>query len=362
LKKIWIYFFSFFSTLYAEFDWIDLPKQGYQEIFLSNDRAVLDFERCMQEYYGIDFLNEKCLKEKIAILQNALILLEECKKVSFDLTLLMIDQLKKRINYLENIYTIINQKELFSKKWQDYHLSLSEDFDAGLRPLFLRNNLSYSIKMKEFWGAFWLESIDPCHRRIGGYFAKWLEEKTINQNLPTFFLWLENQNIPKNFPIVKYLDDETLKHYKVMIENGRLFYELNHKIVDFQFINKRILFVIDLNKDFFIAPFEEGLWHSSFSKGKPVLAAGLIKVIHGIVSEIAFDSGHYLPELKYSYQTIQLLMEKQVRFLEEIDIIYYLDRCRYKITIPSFKLHNEEAFFQSINDPAKRQLLSTCNF
>jgi|GEM_PF-3036959 len=60
--------------------------------------------------------------------------------------------------------------------------------------------------MRKYWGDFWFETLDPCHRRLTPFLDSWKTLKKFNPEIPHFFLWLENQHIPKYVPHITYLE------------------------------------------------------------------------------------------------------------------------------------------------------------
>ncbi|MGQ3677690.1 hypothetical protein [Tenacibaculum discolor] len=113
---------------------------------------------------------------------------------------------------------------------------------------------------------------------------------------------------------VKYLDDIERIEYKVLIKEGKL-YNQKGQLIDtleagtLSFNSQKAIFVMDRDGTIYLSNFYEPKYfhHSSFLAGKPVCAAGEIKVIAGEIKEVNISSGHYEPTYKLNMQFIELL-------------------------------------------------------
>ena len=128
--------------------------------------------------------------------------------------------------------------------------------------------------MKEHWGAFWLESIDPCYRRLANYYQFWLDTKPLINSYISFFFWLESQPISKDLPAVNYYSEEKLVKCLIEFKDGHLINNETKELVTTP-KNLRNIFILNLEEQLYLETVTPGVWHSSLSLGKPVLCAGI---------------------------------------------------------------------------------------
>jgi len=358
MRKYFIAIFFIIGPLFAEssIDWIEPPKTDYHQIIGSQAKEIDTLNRLVEAYHGIC----KCLLTKR---------IEKLEEISAFLAQLMQDEtfapckstlnllnelVTKKGNYLKKLTQLPSDEEI-----EAYHCDTSYLGDSNYQAMILRKDLNFSLKMREFWGAFWLETVDPCHRRLGNHYHHWLNTNPSSKTYFAFFLWLEKKKIDTHIPVVRYFDDQELEDCRLSVLNGRLMKKLAPLTTQ---TNVRNLFVIDLKKELFLAAREEGVWHTSLSRGRPVLASGLLDVENGIVTRVAFESGHYLPDLSLGYQTLQLLVEKGVSFSDPFEVIYFEDRKKYKIPISKECLFEYNAFIYAIHDSINREQISNDEF
>jgi hypothetical protein len=342
-------------------DWIDIPKADYKAILATQESEIEPLNQLVVHYHLIDKSSLGGLSKRI----EALMAISDCLK-RLDMQQKFSDQkptlhllnrtvLSKR-KYLERLVEIPSDEAISS-----YHLDGSSQSEIRFEPLPLRNNSTYSLKMKEFWGMFWLESIDPCHRRLANYYQFWMDTKPLVPTYQSFFLWLESQPIPKNVPVIDYYSDAQLEACRIEIADGYLRKSSTHELVNTD-STKRNLFVINLSKELYLEAFKDGVWHTSLSRGKPVFGAGLLQIEQGVLRSISFESGHYLPSLEQSFQSIQILQEKGVLFKVPFEVIYFENRNKYKISISERDIMQYQDFDAAIHELSKRKLLSSNEF
>lgn len=211
----------------------------------------------------------------------------------------------------------------------------------------LNNNRFFSLKMKEYWGDFWLEAIDPCHRRLTPFYMQWIKIKEHHPETPHFFLWLENQNLPKYIPRVKYLNPEELENARLYVIQGLLCKKKGGSFEPVHLMDTRVrnLFVIDLHKDIYIAEEEAmGISHSSFTHGRPVLGAGLMLIDQGILHALNLESGHYLPSIEIGRQILLILNEKAINLPETFSVTYFFDRNKYTASVQKDDIFDSNRF------------------
>lgn len=349
--------------LYSELtvDWIDIPNADYK-VILSTERAEIEYlNQLSASYHSIDKSSPQTQVSRIELLDAISEYLEgiaaQEKFADQKLTILLLNKaVRYKMEYLKQLLQIPSDEALTS-----YHLDYSSLSERRFEPIPLRNNCSYSLKMKEFWGGFWLESIDPCHRRLANYYQFWLNTKPVCKDYQSFFLWLESQPIPKNVPVVDYYSDTQLKSCYIELMDGYLKKSDTNELINTD-PAKRTLFVIDLSKELYLEVYKEGVWHTSLSRGKPVLGAGLLHIEQGIIQMIAFESGHYLPSIEQGFQSLQILFEKGVRFKEPFEVVYFENRNKYKILLSANYLEQYQDFNEAIHNLSKRELVSSNEF
>jgi hypothetical protein len=101
---------------------------------------------------------------------------------------------------------------------------------------------------------------------------------------------------------VPYLDATQRQQYLVTINNG-LLHDGTGQLMDTNHIsNKTYIFVMDSNGNIYSAPKNTVQHHSAFLSGRPVAAAGHMRVTQGVVDYIDNQSGHYRPPKDYMKQ------------------------------------------------------------
>lgn len=258
--------------------------------------------------------------------------------------------IKKR-NYLSHLLHIYSNQLHLPTSQIDTHTDISNLYDSTKTCVILNNQRFFSLKLREYWGDFWYESLDPCHRRLTPYLDQWKVLLKTDSETPDFFLWLENQHLPKYIPRVKYLQGDALEKKRVIIKDG-LFWEKSDSewaVANFDDSTKRYLFSISLKGDIYISEEEPGISHSSFTCGKPVLGAGLVQIKEGILTSLALESGHYLPTVEIGYQILTIFEEKGALFGADLEIVFFFDRNKYTSLINAKNLPTLEQFKNILN-------------
>lgn len=194
--------------------------------------------------------------------------------------------------------------------------------DKSLLPLIFVNKFIFDFKLPAYWGLFWLEALDPCHRFLTGHYIKWQEEDPATP----FFLWLEEQEIPYNAIQVTFIDESEMPKYQLEIKDGIFVSAVDKKAISFDNSNQEYIFVMNLKKQLFAIAGNESIRHSSLSHGKPVLGAGALKIYNGKLTYIDAESGHYQPTPIALVQILKLLEQQgAVLNYHNIKIKYYDD-------------------------------------
>lgn len=115
---------------------------------------------------------------------------------------------------------------------------------------------------------------------------------------------------------VKYLSDVEREAYRVVVRNGKLFYQESGKAVNTtakgsKFGHKAAIYVMDEFGNFFISenPIKHVFHHSSLMAGRPAAAAGEMYVENGVLKFINNQSGHYRPGPTYLEHALKQLRD-----------------------------------------------------
>src|SRR5690606_18189140 len=169
--------------------------------------------------------------------------------------------------------------------------------ETNRNPLFLVNERKYDSKLRIYWGEYFLEVIDPCHRLLTSYHVLWLETNPVDKDYFSFFVWLDGQNVHFELTAMHYFTDAEKDPFEVHVRDGKLIQKMSGEALTCSQENQEYLFIIDLDEKIYIAPGSREIRHTSLSHGKPVLAAGNIHVREGVIERLGLESGHYQPTL-----------------------------------------------------------------
>lgn len=333
-------------------DWIDLPNDNYLAILGYETQNTIALDTLIRKYNEIPKTQIVTLSERIRKLGEIVDLIRDW----IDNYLELIDKKKhlmwileiasKKRNYLIQLIQIYENQLYVDTIQNDYHTDISALKDSSKKPVFLTNHRFFSLKMREYWGDFWLETLDPCHRRLTPFFDQWIAIKKINFETPHFFLWLEIQHIPSYVPRVIYLRGDSLENKKLIIKNGLFFKKSDAGwiLANFNISSKRYLFTIDLMEEIYSAEEGFGISHSSFTCGKPVIGAGLLRINQGQLTFLALESGHYMPSIETGYQILQTFEEKGALLPNNLEIVFFYDRNKYMVELTANPLPSLKKF------------------
>ena len=350
-----------------ELDWVDLPNDNYAAILGYETENTVQLDSLIRRYNEIPKDRIETLSCRIRKLGKIIDLIKEwtenrLESVDKKKHLLWISEMAaKKQGYLDALLQIYETKLHEETGLEAYHIDLFSFQDRSKTPVFLNNHRFYSLKMREYWGDFWMEAIDPCHRRLTPYLEQWEGLKKTNPEIPHFFLWLETQNLPKYVPRVTYLKEDDLEKKRLLVRNS-LFCkrtDIGWAHANFDDPVKRYLFSIDLNKEVYVAEEMGGISHSSFTSGKPVLGAGLLQMHEGLLTALALESGHYMPSMEIGHQILTIFKEKGALFPNELEIVFFHDRNKYKVKLAANPLPPLERF-KEILESAYSDKLKGC--
>jgi hypothetical protein len=336
----------------SDVDWIDLPDDNYIAILgyetqntCSLDTSIREYNKIPKDQFATLSCRIKKLNEIIALVQdwteNRLEAIDKRKH------LLWISEIAaKKKNYLIQLLNIYENELHLGEAQNAYHNDISSLCDLNKIPIVLNNHHFFSLKMREYWGDFWLETLDPCHRRVTPFLNQWNELKKLNPQMPHFFLWLETQHIPKYVPRVTYLKGEELEKRRLAVQDGLFWEKANSKwvLANFNIPSKRYLFSIDLTGEIYAAEDGIGISHSSFTCGKPVLGGGLLKINQGQLVTVALESGHYMPTVETGHQILKIFEEKGALLPSDLELVFFHDRNKYTIVLATNPLPTLDQF------------------
>ncbi len=194
-----------------------------------------------------------------------------------------------------------------------------------------------------FWGNYTMECLDPSHRQLPGFYKVW--EGLPNPDKPHYLLWLEDFSSFKHEHWVRYLSRDEADELLCRSEGGLLVKASGRPLSCPE--RQHFLFVIDLEKKLFVSRAEPHLCHASYTRGQPVLAAGVLQAREGRVTHLKFESGHYLSGPREWWQAITLLHETGIN-LDNLRITIF-DRYRYQSRIVARgALLKAESFFGAL--------------
>jgi hypothetical protein len=332
--------------------WIDLPDDNYLDVLGYQTMNTQELNTLIQKYNQITKDQAVTLPCRIKKLNHVIEFIQEwiekrLEPIDKKKHLLWIaDIAVKKRNYLSALLDIYENHRYQESSQYNYHHDISRLKDKSKQAVILNNQRFFSLKMKEYWGDFWFETLDPCHRRLTPFLDQWRALKKVDGNLPHFFMWLETQHLPKYVPQVTYLKNGELEKCRLMIKNGCFWEKTENEWIkaNFNQAGKRYLFSIDLDGEIYAKEEGEGISHSSFTSGQPVLGAGLLQIRDGMLASLALESGHYMPTSDVGFQIFKIFEEKGARFPEQVEVIFFFDRNKYHAEITPSDLRSCEQF------------------
>lgn len=193
---------------------------------------------------------------------------------------------------------------------------------ARTRAAKVGKGLSKDDKAQKLALRHWLEAIDPRHRyghNLHLYYDIWFE----SHSSQPFFYWLDvgdgkEINLEKcprttlQRQCIKYLGPKEREEYEVLVENGKLTYKLDGRLVDTDDKSKWI-FVLSTTRSLYVGRKQKGSFqHSSFLSGAATTAAGRLVAHQGVLEAIWPYSGHYHPTEENFQEFITFLDDHNV--------------------------------------------------
>lgn len=335
--------------------WGDLPSTDHWHILYTQDDRVERLNQLVADYHALPKNAAECLEKRIAALEGiktySRSLVEQSSLVNVRSILQKLEQLvTEKRNYLQALSKMPEDEKIIN-----FHEGTDGLFSCKYAPIIMRNEASFSVVKREYWGKFWFEAIDPCHRQLAGYYQAYLLSRPKVRSYLDFFLWLETAYVPGSTSAVVYLQKEDLAQRSLVPRDGYLCWSGNGNRVTTR-SQVRNLYVVELTGRILLAEDANGLFHSSLSLGRPVLGAGLVGIQDGIIHQINFESGHYRPDLSQGFQTLLLFKDQGLRFAKDLEIIYFENGRKYRSSLPVASLGEFTAFRDWVT--SKREELS----
>lgn len=347
LALIIIMVFLPFQALCAPPPWVDLPDTiDYFEIPSFKDPRFDALSMLMQQYHSYPKDSLKHMPDRIDALNNIINYFETWLKDDLQANNQkhlrdMKEISENKRNYLVSLQKKINNNEFTIENFQKYQSNI-ENILPSYKPISLVNRRLYDSANGQFWGEFWIETLDPCHRQLTPYHDLWRRisgENFHKDKLGDFFLWLETQNLSKDVPFMEYLDEKTLTSHTVIVKNGLMYFPYdigNHKIINYDNKDNEYIFNIDTLGRLIYIPASKTVHHVSMSHGKAVLGCGNMLVRKGKIISIELESGHYLPTIDDGMQTLKIMHEMGISIDPNTKFSYYNDSGKVKTTVSRF--------------------------
>jgi hypothetical protein len=340
LKLFLIFFFALSKgCIFAAPAWIDLPADDYSRLARFEDARFETLNSLVEKYQSIPKSTDLTLKNRMHALQDV-----------SDFLSIWIDHetFGVRRSFLTNIKKIADGKKWYLTELdarctsghfetdylKTYHYDLS-GLNSKYKSIYLVHERHYDSHNGMYWGEFWFETIDPLHRQLTPYYDLWVKQNGKEENLLSFFMWLEDQNLPKDVPFIEFLNEQQLSQCTVIVEDGLLYLPSNGQkiLVDYNQEDEEYIFNIDLSEHLLLMPASKKIHHISFSHGKPVLGAGNMTVNKGKISSIQLESGHYLPTFEQGMQILAIFNDLGISIEPTVPFTYYDNLGKHKTTI-----------------------------
>lgn len=311
-------------------DWVDVPQLSCAEIFPGLPNTRLD--KLLTEYNSISNIKLETLDIRIKLLKK---IAHEC---DFVVKKYCHSDLKYLKNRVESLGNIAHSKMLYLEKLKELP-SVSIDHLLGEKKtscLSLHHKLEFDPVIAQYWGLYELEKIDPCHRALEPYFIKWSSQNKKETNIIHFFLWLEDQIVPKKMRYYHYLKE---KAYDLQVHVVKSLLYTKSKKSALKPLHTRgedWLFIINNDNQLIVSPESEFIRHSSLSSGSDVLGIGLLNVKHGNIEKISLESGHYIPTINDHYNTLLRLCELVGHIKDTTPVNYYYNFTKHKTSVKAF--------------------------
>lgn len=182
-----------FSQFLRDIDWVDLPDDNYNAVLGYKTQKTLELDALILKYNEIPKDQVDSLSCRIRKLDEIISYvndwvsnnLQPIDKKKHLIWILEIAARKR--NYLVKVFDIFENKLYEDEVQKGYHTDSALLYDTSKMPVILNNQRFFSLKLREYWGDFWYETLDPCHRRLTPFLGRWEVLKDVNPEIPHFF-------------------------------------------------------------------------------------------------------------------------------------------------------------------------------
>lgn len=346
-------------------DWVDLPHEPCDQVLGYDSPNVQRLKFIINKYIELPKDQEQVLSSRILVLDQVV---DHVQKWIEDglgprdkkkhLLWLSGIAARKR-NYIGELRDLYATGRYLETHQARFHADPGAASGSGRIVVCLSNHRFFSLKQREYWGDFWYEAMDPCHRRLTPFLDQWRAVRERDPGIPHFFLWLETQHIPHYVPRVTYLAGTDLEACRVRIEDGLLWTRAGEGWAPARFEDpaRRYLFALDLGTELFVREEEPGISHTSLTSGKAVLGAGLLRTKAGRLNSIILESGHFMPTVEVGFQILELFKARRAALPETLELVFFHDRNKYRAELDSEDRSSLERFRRALDVACSRQEL-----
>ena len=100
---------------------------------------------------------------------------------------------------------------------------------------------------------------------------------------------------------------------------------------------KEHIFVIDSNSNILMGYSDVNFSHISLSLYKPLIGAGTLSIVKGLIKEISFNSGHYCPKIIHNLQTLKFFEGLGIPIRDDVKVTYYSGFTKVSTTIKEMR-------------------------
>ncbi len=229
-------------------------------------------------------------------------------------------RLQNKARHLAALEHLLREHWPHPEMLKSWHCAESSDLGT---PLVLTQKLYVCPERGSYWGDYWLQSLDPCHRYLPELQRQW---RMLPEPKPPYPLWLEHFSYTEAAPFFYYFNETEKAQTRLRIIDGKLCQQSGRPLHCSE--RQHYLFVIDLDGSFYAAREAAHLCHASFTRGRAVLGSGILQAREGTLVHLKFESGHYLSALDEWQQALRLLAKAGIHWPEGTRLTVF-DRYRY---------------------------------
>jgi len=312
--------------------WVDFPPEPMSFHFGPGVQWSEEIDNINTEYNALTKTKRETLYKRISLLNDLVEKLgkaaekinkpEELKRI-IDLTKIA----KKKLWYLRALEDM--HKEDFKSIFQVIKHVLAQETNI----LHLVNNISFDTRLAMYWGLYWLEAIDPCHRlELTPYFMRWER----SNKSTSFFLWLEGEHVPCSSQQVEVFSAGEVANCLIKRSaEGYLAYYKTGSIVSQESDAPPFLYVFTVDQELLVATGSKSIRHLSLTRGAPVLCSGEMKILKGEIVYVDSESGHYQPTISHLLMVIEHLKQAGIRLAIDMRVKYYSEGVAFEEPLKS---------------------------